>query len=157
MNDIALLTLSEPVDASFTPANLPLAHQVPQGGSAVTFVGWGVTVTRDSSPDKLPSSPTLRRLEMNALKPEICDAYEGRVFNAMTQMCTTSLDGKILARPGSGDSGSAALGGYCVTLVGIVSKHQDEFGSVAYQTLSHSCRGSIGSNCRLQSDRVCGL
>lgn len=37
-NDIALVMLSEPVDASITPAKLPLAYQSPEGGSAVTFV-----------------------------------------------------------------------------------------------------------------------
>lgn len=72
---------------------------------------------------------------MNVLEPEICSAYEGGDFDAAMEMCTTSLDGKSLSRPGSGDSGSPALGGDGETLVCIVSRHQDELESVAYQTL----------------------
>lgn len=54
-------------------------------------------------------------------------AYKGEDFDAKKETCTTSPDGKSLAQPDFGDIGSPALGGCDVTLVGILSRHQDEF------------------------------
>lgn len=117
-NDIALVTLSEPVDATIPLAKLPRASESSKAGSEVTLVGWGVMDLESSSPgEKLPRSPVLRHARNTIVTLEACNELnDGDLLNATTQGCNDGHRGTA----GFGDSGGPAMQGGD-TVVGIIS------------------------------------
>lgn len=133
--DIALVTLAEPVDASITPAELPLASQLPQVDSAVTLVGWGLNVSGCGELVN-PQPRTLQQLTKIVEKPELFEELNNKngmgLYNSTLQMCTMAHNGRSPSRAAAGDSGGPVLVGN--TVVGIVSYVIYDFETLEYHT-----------------------